>query len=267
MELAVPVFSLRTTGGIERYIWEITAQLAAKGHDVTCYAPRADRVSRPAGVSGHSVGRGREPNSIAGAWDLWRQQSEPPRDPSELVMAANLDAERGSDTALPLIERLRGYQPAEADTVLAILRLRQSKLPEAASALESAFARYRVDPWPLMRFKLKALALADELTTRDPQQARRLFDVLRQPFSVRVIDDRRLLMMVDLTTRFDFKGACREPVGALEPYVPWTAGFLVLRRDCYQANNDPRLAVATRELNDFLAHEPLPLAPAAGAHE
>jgi spermidine synthase len=204
---------------------------------------------------------------VAGAWDLWRQQSEPPRDPSELAMAAELEAERGSDAALPLIERLRGYQPAEADTVLALLRLRQSKLDEASSALGSAFARFRVDPWPLLRFKQKALVLADELTTRDPKQARPLFDALRRPFSVRAINDPRLSMMVDLATRFDFKEACREPIGALEPYVPWTARYLVLRRDCYQANNDPRLAAATSDLNDFLAHEPLPLVPASDANE
>jgi hypothetical protein len=124
-----------------------------------------------------------------------------------------------------------------------------------------------VDPWPLLRFKQRALILADQLTTRDPKQARRLFDLLRQPFSLRAVDDMRLLMMVELTTRFDFKGACREPMGALEPYVPWTAGFLVLRRDCYQTNNDSRLAAAKRDLNDFLADEPLPLVPTSGAHE
>jgi len=198
---------------------------------------------------------------IAGARDLWRQQSEPPRDPSELAMAADLEAEAGSDTALPLIEQLRGYQPAEADTVLATLRLRQSKLDEAAAALESAMARYRVDPWPVLRFKQKALALINVVTSSDPGQARRLFDALRQPFSVRAIDSMRVLLMAELTTRFDFKGACREPMGAVEPHVPWTAAFLVMRRNCYQENNDPRLAAATRDLNDFLAHEPLALVP------
>jgi spermidine synthase len=204
---------------------------------------------------------------INGARDLWRQQSDPPRDPTELAMAAELEADAGSDTAIPLIEQLRGYQPAEADTVLATLRLRQSRINEAAAALESAFTRYRTDPWPLLRFKQRALGLADQLATRDPKQARRLFEVLRQPFSVHAIDDMRLTTMVDLTTRFDFKGACREAMNALEPHVPWTAGFLVVRRDCYQTNNDPRLAAATRDLNDFLAHEPLPLVPASGERE
>jgi len=42
--------------------------------------------------------------------------------------------------------------------------------------------------------------------------------------------------------------------------VPWTAPFLILRRDCYQATGDPRLATATRDLVDYFGHEPLPLA-------
>jgi glycosyltransferase involved in cell wall biosynthesis len=70
MKLAVPVFSLRTTGGIERYIWEMVTQLALRGHDITCYAPNADRVPRPPGVEGRAVGRDRAPNSVMGAFDL-----------------------------------------------------------------------------------------------------------------------------------------------------------------------------------------------------
>ena len=75
---------------------------------------------------------------VPGAREIWRQQSPSrPRDPSELAMAADLEAEAGSDAALPLIEQLRAYQPAEADTVLATLRLRQSRFDKAAAALEA----------------------------------------------------------------------------------------------------------------------------------
>jgi spermidine synthase len=197
----------------------------------------------------------------AGARERWRRLSEPPRDPFELAMVADIEAETGSDAALPLIERLRAYQPAEADTLLAMLRLRQARIDEAAAALEAAGARYRVDPWPDMRFKERALVLALAIAVRDPAKAARLYETFRQPFAVRAIEDTRLLAELDLTTKFDFKGVCREPVGALEPHVPWTAAFLVRRLDCYQASGDARLASATRDLNEFLAREPLPLAP------
>ena len=103
--------------------------------------------------------------------------SEPPRDPSELAMAADLEAEAGSEAALPLIEQLRAWQPAEADTILATLRFRQSRFDEAAAALESAFVRLRVDPWPVLRFKQKALALAEMLIRAPP---RRLAAALRR---------------------------------------------------------------------------------------
>ena len=105
-------------------------------------------------------------------------------------------------------------------------------------------SRLRVDPWPLRRFKQKALALADGADRRAiPPASRRLFDALRQPFSLRAFDEMRLLTMTDLSTRFDFVGTCREPIGALEPLVPVDGGVpAASRRDCYQATDDPRLA-------------------------
>ena len=201
-----------------------------------------------------------EANDVKTARELWLRQSEPPRDPWELAMAADLEAEAASETALPLIEQLRAYQPAEADTILSTLRLRQSRYPEAAAALTAAFARYRVDPWPHLRYKEKAITLAIAIGRLDPSTARGLYEALRQPFSVLAVDTIRLIAMTELSARFDFAGACVEPMGALEPHPPWVAEFLIQRRDCYKAANDPRLAVALRDLDDFFAHEPAPLA-------
>jgi spermidine synthase len=200
-------------------------------------------------------------NDALGAREIWRGQTEPARDPLELAMVADGEAEAGSELALPLIEQLRAYQPAEADTVLAALYVRQSRFDKAAAALESAFVRYRSDPWPALRFKQKALVLANAVTHADPALAPRLFEVLRQPFSLHALDDMRILTLIDLARRFDFKGACREPFAALEPHVPWTGAVLVMRRDCYQANDDPRLGDAERDLREFVSREPVALAP------
>ena len=171
-------------------------------------------------------------------------------------MLADLEADAGTDAALPLIEQLRRYEPAEADTMLAALRVQQQRIDEAAAALEAVFIRLRADPWPLLRYKEKALDLANAVTLVDPTKAKRLYDALGEPFSIRAVDNDRLLMAADLSARFDFRGACRAPIGALEPNPPWTQSFLTLRRDCYRETNDRRLARAERDLDDFLASEP-----------
>jgi spermidine synthase len=202
-----------------------------------------------------------EAEDAAGARELWQRQTEPPRDPSELAMAADVEAEAGDETALPLIDKLRAYQPAEADTVLAALRLRQSRTAEAAAALRSALARYHVEPWPLVRYKQKALSLATAIAGSDPKTAPAIFDALREPFAVRAVDNSRKVTQLEVAAIFDFKARCREPIAALEPHVPWTARFLSMRRDCYALNGDPRTAAAARDLSEFIAREPATIAP------
>lgn len=196
-----------------------------------------------------------------GARVLWAQQAEPPRNSTELAMVAQIRAEEGSDGALPLIEQLRADQPTEADVILAGLYFRQSRLDEAGAVLQTAIGRLRVDPWPLLRFKQDALDLAAALGQRHPAAARPLFDALKAPFSVRAADTARVLARADLATRMDFQGLCRDAISEIEPDAVWTRGFLVARRDCYQATGDPRLAAALRDLDEFLSREPAPLAP------
>ena len=81
----------------------------------------------------------------------------------------------------------------------------------------------------------------------------------RAPLSGRALHDERLGVLAALTRRVGFEASCQDVVGALEPHAPWTMTFLTIRRDCYQATGNPRLAVAARELRQFLAHEPVPL--------
>jgi spermidine synthase len=202
-----------------------------------------------------------ESSDAAGARGLWQQQSGLPRDPTELAMVANLEADEGSDAALPLIEGMRAYSQIEADVTLAVLRLRQSKTGAATAALETAFTRLRSDPWPGLRFKQAALAMAATVGARDPAAARQLFDALREPFAVRSVDEARMLTAAELATRLDFASFCRQPVGGLEPFAPWNQDFLRMRQQCYLATSDPRLAGATLDLQEFLSREPLPLAP------
>jgi hypothetical protein len=196
---------------------------------------------------------------MAGARESWTSQSAPARDITQLAMAADLEADAGSESAIPLIELHRRFQPAEADLFLATLRWRQGRIDEAAAALELVLARLRTDPWPLLRYKEKALALAEVIGKQTPALARQMFEALRHPFAVGELHDQRLLLVADLTRQLDFASVCRDAVDAFGEHVPWSGNFLALRRDCYQAVNDPRLGAAQRDLNDYLSAEALPL--------
>ncbi len=194
----------------------------------------------------------------AGVRELWRQQTDPPRDPSELALAADVEAGAGSDAALPLIARLRRYQPAEADVILAEFFARRQEADAAAAALEAALIRLRTDPWPLLAFKQKALRLASTIGTARPMLARPLTAALAQPFALNAVSDERLVTLLDLA-RVDFASMCRAPLAALEPYVIWSEPLLRARSDCYAVTRDGRAAAARRDLHEFLAHEPEPL--------
>ena len=124
-------------------------------------------------------------------------------------MAADLEAEAGSDTALPLIEQLRAYQPAEADTILATLRLRQSRFDGGGGGARggvcavTASTRGRICATRRRRSPSRSRS-ADAI--RPPREA------CTRPCGNRSacspLDDMRLMTMTELSARFDFAGAC-----------------------------------------------------------
>jgi predicted membrane-bound spermidine synthase len=188
----------------------------------------------------------------------WQTQTDGPRDPVELAMLAILEAASGSDNALPYIERIRSYEPAEADAILASLLARQGRPEEAATALESALKQLAVDPWPLQVVKDRALTLAQELGMRSPALARRMIVALKTPFAGGAMPDERTHVAAVLTRVGGLAETCAQPLHALEPYSPWEYDMLILRRDCYAASGDPLLTRAERDLETFARLEPQP---------
>jgi hypothetical protein len=205
-----------------------------------------------------------ENHDITGARRAWPQGVQSARDLSELMMLADIEADAGSDGALPLIDRLRTYQPGEADVLLAKLRLRQSRTAEAGSALAAALKRFQNDPWPAQEMKQLALQLVPALIASDGSLAQPMFDALSQPFAAHAVDDTRLATRAQLSMQVGGE-SCKAAVGAMEPAVPWTLDFLVLRHDCYQRTNDPRLSDAIRDVNAFAAGEAQPLSALVSA--
>jgi len=189
---------------------------------------------------------------------LW-PAGEEPRDLNEIALLADIHASDGSEAARPYLEALRVTQPTEADVLLAKLLVRQRKMDEAARLVEGVLARLRVDPWPLHSYKEQALGLADTVARTSPAMAARMLVALKEPLSLRAMDDARLQLAATMGLHIDDGEGCRSPVGALDPYAPWTAAFLQVRWDCYRRTGDARAAGAERDLAQFLASEAMPL--------
>jgi spermidine synthase len=201
-------------------------------------------------------------SNLDAARGLWEQQPDGARDPAEMAMLADIASQSGVEAAVLFIDRLRAYQPGEADVMLGILRLRQSKLAESATAIESALVRFRTDPWTQSRYVYRALDVAMLLATRDAELARRMFAALGSPFAVDAAEDARLVTRAQVSRQLDLRGLCVAAVGALEPHVPWNEPFLRLRRDCYEATNHPLLQTAASDLDEFLKTAPRPIVSA-----
>jgi spermidine synthase len=197
----------------------------------------------------------RDPAAAGRSWPA----GAAPRDLVELAMLADIHAGLASDEAAGLIEQLRAYQPAEAEILSAKLRFKQSRLDEATAHLEAAAARLRSDPWPLQLYKDQALALVELVAQTSAARNARLLRAVERPFAIQAMEDMRLKIAASLAIRHQDPQACRAPVAALDPYTPWNAAFLSLRRDCYRRAGDSRLSEAERDLARYLAAEPQPL--------
>jgi spermidine synthase len=104
------------------------------------------------------------------------------------------------------------------------------------------------------------LDVATQLAKRDKVAGRRLYEQLRQPFSVYVLDQKRLGAALEIASHVDFQQLCAEALHPLEPYVPWNREFLSNRARCYRETAHPLAAQAQADLDAFLSNEPVPFA-------
>jgi spermidine synthase/alkylhydroperoxidase family enzyme len=187
----------------------------------------------------------------------WRAQPLDPEEPLELAVVAGSLAEIADDSAVKHIEAFRDVEPAEADALLARLRMKQGRLDEAADALVLALGRYAHDPWPWGIVMRKAISSAEELAGLDSKHAPRLYKVLSRPFSTYCWNEVRLRAAANVAAHVGPEESV-EAVEATEPYVFWQRKFLSFRLKQYRAARHPGTARAARELAEFLNNEPPP---------
>ncbi|HEY7412445.1 MAG TPA: fused MFS/spermidine synthase [Vicinamibacteria bacterium] len=204
------------------------------------------------------------------ALNTWRGLGREPRTLTELALVASGLAEGGDEGAVRYIDQVRAWEPLEAEALLAYLRAQQGREDEAARVLAALFTAYRSDPWPPPDVMRDALSLARQIGERRPGVARPLFEALSRPFALDAFEAERVEAQGVLAPSVGDASTCRDLVASLEPNVPWTETWLVLRQRCYAAAGDGRLAQATADLRTF--HRRLParfqegVPSAEGAH-
>jgi spermidine synthase len=190
----------------------------------------------------------------------WQAQPRPPVGLIEALVVATALANQGDDRALRYADQLRDFEPTEADALLALLHWKQDKASEATEPLVAALTRDHDDPWPMPGLMGRVLDVATQLAKRDKVAGRRLYEQLRQPFSVYVLDQKRLGAALEIASHVDFQQLCAEALHPLEPYVPWNREFLSNRARCYRETAHPLAAQAQADLDAFLSNEPVPFA-------
>jgi spermidine synthase len=185
--------------------------------------------------------------------EFWDRQEEEPQSRSDLILFAESLAEAADDRLPEIADRLRVLEPVEAEAVLARWHLRNDRVVEASEYLLSALVGYRTDPWPHTYLMLRALNLVRQVARQDPEYGIRLWQVLEEPFAVKLLNETRNLLRGDLARLLDFPQMCGPSFAVLEPWVPWTETFLRLRRDCYRTTSHLLEARAQSDLERFYA--------------
>ena len=174
---------------------------------------------------------------------------------TRLVMAEA--AARGGrvETAAAWIDK---GPPREKPFLSAIVAMRRSDWPAATDALVQLFTAARSDPWIHVPDFSEATEMALAIGRKDPALARRLFDVLKEPFAVENERDGRLITRARLSPLVGDPAACLDAFEALEP-PPWRKDVLTLRVGCYVKVGSPRAEGAERDLRAFLTVDVPPI--------
>jgi hypothetical protein len=151
--------------------------------------------------------------------------------------------------------------PVEGDSILAHLFMRRGEFDKATDVLVDVFHRLRTDPWMSRELTERTLTVAQQVAENANSEVsvRRLYEALQVPFSVYNNEEPRRTRFLWMGMKLDKGKPGEHTLAALEPaepYVPWQAGFLNVRKGCYEALGSPRFATAERELKEFLGEQP-----------
>ncbi len=192
---------------------------------------------------------------FAGAARIWEALPFPPEEHFEQLWVGLALAESGNAKAADIIKMLAPSAPLDADALAAILALRQMRADEAVAQLESLYLRLREDAMVVETVIERTLVAAAELVNSHPQHGPRLFRALSQPFSVYLLEQNRVEVLLSAAQKTNIESLAAA-IELLEPHPPWNATLLELRVATYEKTRHPRLARARRDLAEFRRQSP-----------
>ena len=189
---------------------------------------------------------------FAGALTQYRARPWTPVNSLQTAMLAQVLALAGDQAAVPHIESLRSWQPIEADALTGILRWSQRRFPEAAQLLQSAFVRYRENPWPLAKVMDSGITALLQMSP-SRQLAPMVLDALSKRFAAYQLDEaRRTTYLLAAYQSARCGTATLAALQDLEPNVPWNATALEIRAACYAQAGFSLAEQARRDREEFL---------------
>jgi hypothetical protein len=200
--------------------------------------------------------------SYAAALARWDRLGREPRTLDEIRLVTQSAAETGDARALQFLAELH---PVDADLFRAVLADRQGRPVEAMALVVSSLERYHHDPTPRLTLVDRALTLAASLVDKQPELAADLLPVLRTPFVVAALNERRLTLLSVVAAALPTAAWCPDLVEPMGSVLPWDEAWLVARFRCWSDRSDPRLPLAVEELKRFRSEEPLPLMQGLGS--
>jgi spermidine synthase len=193
-------------------------------------------------------------DDYAGMIRQWESQPRQAQYPTETALLALAYAMRGSDKANSLAERLRSYNPREAEMIQGIFLFARGRTREASQTLARAFVGLRQDPWAIFDVTHKAIEVAAGTAMSDPACARELLQSLQEPFAASYADDQRRVAAYLVASQIAPQDTV-PLVESYEPNVPWELAFLKLRADVYGKTRHRLAGKAQSDLRLFLRNE------------
>ncbi|MGV3485341.1 MAG: fused MFS/spermidine synthase, partial [Planctomycetaceae bacterium] len=207
------------------------------------------------------VWRAIQESRISDAIGLWDAMDEPPRDFTEMLLIGLAFAE-GRDRRLPqLLNNISQISPADADALACIVAYQSGDVDRTTLALGQLFRRLTDTPIIAEPLLARCLLIAEAVSARSPENARKLYGSLSRPFNLFLADQKRIASLITISQSL---GPCEtsDAMLPLEPYPLWTKEMLVLRQAAYERLSLP---LAEQAASDVARYEKLSDRPLLGS--